>query len=191
MSVNKVGPDTIITPEVVAAMYNDEKMSVQQIADSYRVPHSRINKFMKDNAIKRRSLSAASAYTEKIGMGGKAHTDSAKLLQREAKLGTGAGVRIKQGEDGRMAVLFTAGSYAGKSLHTFIAEHYIVNRELHPNECVHHIDGNPMNNDPCNLSVLTVNDHAHIHRLLEAKSTKSRKRDGAGRYAEKENRNVS
>lgn len=49
--------------------------------------------------------------------------------------------------------------------HRYIME-VNLGRILESNEQVHHIDGNPMNNDISNLQVLTVQDHGK-HRRLE------------------------
>jgi len=36
-------------------------------------------------------------------------------------------------------------------------------RDLLPNEVVHHIDGNPHNNKPSNLQVMTNSEHTRLH----------------------------
>lgn len=38
-------------------------------------------------------------------------------------------------------------------------------RKLLPNEDVHHIDGNPLNNDISNLQILMHGDHQYLHNL--------------------------
>jgi hypothetical protein len=52
-----------------------------------------------------------------------------------------------------------------------IAEHRQVmeqklGRRLASNEIVHHIDGNPLNNDPDNLMLLTRSEHMRLHMSL-------------------------
>lgn len=47
-------------------------------------------------------------------------------------------------------------------LHRLIAEQKI-GRKLKPNEVVHHIDGDKLNNDPDNLCVMTRGEHARLH----------------------------
>lgn len=39
----------------------------------------------------------------------------------------------------------------------------IIGRTLGYNEVVHHIDGNKLNNDPANLTVMTRSEHAKLH----------------------------
>lgn len=50
----------------------------------------------------------------------------------------------------------------------YIGEHVLVvagkiGRSLRPGECVHHVDGDPTNNDPANLVVLTASEHTTLH----------------------------
>ena len=40
-----------------------------------------------------------------------------------------------------------------------------IGRELESHEVVHHIDGNPQNNDPANLKVMTADAHTRMHIL--------------------------
>jgi len=56
------------------------------------------------------------------------------------------------------------GSY--KYVHVYILEK-IIGRKLYASECVHHIDGNTLNNDVDNLIVLTRREHSLAHKSLE------------------------
>jgi len=49
-----------------------------------------------------------------------------------------------------------------RDLHRVIAEQRL-GRKLKPNEVVHHIDGDKLNNDPDNLCVMTRGEHARLH----------------------------
>lgn len=49
--------------------------------------------------------------------------------------------------------------------HRMVAERSM-GRRLLPHEIVHHIDGNPTNNTPCNLAVLSRGDHMVEHRRV-------------------------
>jgi len=61
----------------------------------------------------------------------------------------------------------------GKTIHTYNKqlgepEHRKImrlklGRELKPNEVVHHIDGNPHNNKPSNLIVMSRSEHTRLH----------------------------
>lgn len=74
----------------------------------------------------------------------------------------------------------------------YVFEHRIVwedanGRLLRPNEDVHHIDGDPGNNDPNNLVALTKQQHMKLHSDRE--DTRHRKRRGQNnRFADPEQR---
>lgn len=54
----------------------------------------------------------------------------------------------------------------GKTVHRSIAEQ-LLNRKLHYNEVVHHIDHNPKNNLVNNLLVMNRKDHAKLHNFID------------------------
>lgn len=68
---------------------------------------------------------------------------------------------LYHGKDGRLRV------YVRETKKTISYPKYLMEKELGrqllPNEVVHHIDGNPLNNDITNLKVMTRNDHARGH----------------------------
>jgi hypothetical protein len=49
-----------------------------------------------------------------------------------------------------------------RALHRVLVEQR-EGRRLQPNEVVHHIDGNPLNNAPANLMILTRSEHIGLH----------------------------
>ena len=49
-----------------------------------------------------------------------------------------------------------------KGLHTAIWE-YFNNREVPKGYCIHHIDGNPFNNDISNLQCMEIGEHCRLH----------------------------
>jgi len=53
-----------------------------------------------------------------------------------------------------------------KSVHVFVIEKTI-NRPLFKNECVHHVDGNSLNNNLNNLCLLTCKEHGKAHFSLQ------------------------
>ncbi len=64
-------------------------------------------------------------------------------------------------------------SHNRKAEHRLVMERHL-GRELSPNEIVHHIDGNKLNNDISNLVITTRSKHIEEHRqdLLKAKASK-------------------
>lgn len=66
----------------------------------------------------------------------------------------------------------------------YVLEHRLVwekanGRILDPSEHVHHVDGNPLNNDPTNLVALTRRQHVAVH--ADSKQTSRRKSLGQKR----------
>lgn len=57
-----------------------------------------------------------------------------------------------------------------------------IGRRLVSGECVHHIDGDKTNNEVSNLQLLTLSEHASLHRLEEISMGKHRERDKNGRF---------
>lgn len=71
--------------------------------------------------------------------------------------------------------------FAGHHLHRILAEQKI-GRELRKGEIVHHLDGNPRNNNPENLEVLMSSGehiHRHMKELQAARRRAAEARNGA------------
>lgn len=66
------------------------------------------------------------------------------------------------------------GNNAGRFVHQVVAEQEI-GRPLMKGECVHHVDGNKMNNSPENLQVMAESKHARLHAQERAR----KRREGA------------
>jgi hypothetical protein len=76
---------------------------------------------------------------------------------------------------------FTRGELQNVLVHRFVVETHI-GRKLSSSECVHHIDGNKLNNDISNLEIMTFAEHAKAHRIEEAELGLIRQRDAYGRF---------
>lgn len=98
-----------------------------------------------------------------------------KALQRAQK--TARGWRVNSSGYAE----FTRGEYQGVLVHRFVVESFI-KRKLSKNECVHHIDGNKLNNSIGNLEIMAFDDHARSHRESEASDGLIRQRDAFGRF---------
>lgn len=61
---------------------------------------------------------------------------------------------------------YTRGPHKGRLVHCVEMEARL-GRRLRPGECVHHIDGNKINNHEDNLALLTRSGHARLHRREE------------------------
>jgi len=53
-----------------------------------------------------------------------------------------------------------------KLVHRWVAEKYVIQRRLQRGEVVHHIDRNPLNNDPDNLEVMHWSEHNDLHEKM-------------------------
>ena len=76
---------------------------------------------------------------------------------------------------------FTRGQNKGKFVHQFVMETWL-GRSLIKGECVHHIDGNKLNNDIDNLALLTISGHARLHRYEDEISGKTIHRNMKGEF---------
>lgn len=76
---------------------------------------------------------------------------------------------------------FTRGEHKGRCEHVVTMERRL-GRRLLPDEHVHHIDGNPLNNQENNLALVTRSGHARLHRMQDAMMGKQRERTEDGRF---------
>ena len=74
---------------------------------------------------------------------------------------------------------FTRGEHKGRMVHRVRAE-ILIGRPLAPDEVVHHIDGDKLNNSPENLLVMVNSDHNKMHASA---AHKNRERCSNGRFA--------
>lgn len=97
--------------------------------------------------------------------------------------------RLKMGQESAAGVSIkpsgyrelTRGENKGRTEHVVKMEQRL-GRRLLPDEHVHHIDGNRLNNDDSNLALVTRAGHARLHRIQEAMSGKQKERDANGRF---------
>ena len=162
-------------------------LSLPQVAAEFGIPVSTIRyHVMKAGALRGRAEAVRLAARDgRLGSGfrGKRRvfTDEHRRSISRAKQGwaetNAAGISHKA--SGYVEV--TRGEDKGRGLHVTIMEKRL-GRRLLPGEHVHHIDGNPSNNDEDNLALVTAAGHARLHRLQEIMSGKIRERDGHGRF---------
>ncbi|MBZ6385097.1 HNH endonuclease [Pantoea piersonii] len=77
---------------------------------------------------------------------------------------------------------FTRGEHKGRSEHVVIME-AIIGRRITRNEHVHHKDRNKLNNHPSNLQLLTISEHAALHRREDAAAGITRRRNKNGTWS--------
>lgn len=77
---------------------------------------------------------------------------------------------------------YTRGHNKFRSVHVVEMEKRL-GRRLLPDEHVHHIDGDKLNNNPNNLALVTASGHARLHRREELLAGKSRERKKDGRFS--------
>ena len=70
----------------------------------------------------------------------------------------------------------------GRMLHVVRMEEAI-GRSIKRGECVHHIDGNKLNNDISNLQLMSHAEHARLHRRQEAENELRRPKNLNGRFS--------
>jgi len=71
-------------------------------------------------------------------------------------------------KSGRTRISYWRYYFYDKSVyeHTLVAEK-MIGRKLYRNECVHHINGDSLDNNPSNLYVLTIAQHKNAHNSLQ------------------------
>jgi len=74
----------------------------------------------------------------------------------------------------------------GRLLHVVTME-AAIGRRLRKGECVHHIDGDKLNNELSNLQLMTIADHAKLHRQQEIDAGLIRSRRTNGTFSEGKN----
>lgn len=162
--------------------------SIPQVADDLRISRSTLYYHLrKHSVIRSRAEGVRRAAREGrlgSGMRGKKrifseeHCKNISIARiKWADEGNAAGVSIKPNG----YVEFTRGAHKGRHLHVVKMEKRL-GRRLHADECVHHIDGDKMNNHDNNLALMTISGHSRLHRREDALSGKQRERTKDGRF---------
>lgn len=161
LSSTEVGETLGISGTQVLRILKDNEVAVRDAAEGKRISHSR-------PWVKRKMSDAAT---------GRRHSEATKERLRQV---VGAdhplwrsGLTVSGGY-----LTFTSssgnGDHKGRSLHQVVAE-WKIRRPLRHDEVVHHIDRNPLNNDPNNLAVMSAEEHGRLHAIEDKPWTKRRK----------------
>lgn len=116
------------------------------------------------------------------GARGKARTfseDHRRAIQASAAARGASALGISVKPSGY--VEYTKGPHKGRSVHVVAMEQRI-GRRLLRDEVVHHIDGDPANNEPNNLALMTRSGHTRLHRFEDGLAGNIRERDENGRF---------
>lgn len=177
-----------ISTEIATAisMYRDGA-SIPLVAEALGIPRSRVRGYLKDAGVLRSRADGIrlAAKQGRIGSGlrGKTREFSNEHCKNISKARLkwaaekAAGVSLKP--SGYLE--FTRGPHKGRRVHVVQMEERL-GRRLREDECVHHIDGDRLNNDDNNLALLTRSGHTRLHRLEDALSGNHRERDSHGRF---------
>jgi hypothetical protein len=184
-SVNKV-TDIRLDVEIVNK-YENEQLSIPQIARQLDLPPSRIRQVLVDSDVPRRSrtdgIRLRTDAMSEMRRGKKRPPFSEQWRENISKGKLAHGERHAKGTtlkpDGY--VEYTRGPNKFRSVHVVAMEQRL-GRHLTPDECVHHIDGDRSNNDPNNLALVTRSGHTRLHRYEEKLSGKQTKRGSDGRF---------
>lgn len=161
-------------------------LSIRDVAKKNGVSYSRAQRFL-SSAGKTRDLMTAAENASRLGRLGKGSHPATFPRERCENISKGRAAWSEKNAKGvsrkaRGHFQFTKGPNKGRSVHVVKMEDRI-GRRLLPDECVHHIDGNPSNNSDSNLALMTVAGHARLHRREEAMSGKIRKRKANGQFS--------
>lgn len=176
------GATKISVPEsAIVKMYVDDQMSSTEISKETGISTVHILRLLSKNGARKRSLSEGKKLAlskpevrERMALSsrGRSLSEKAKDKLRARTGNNNANWRNGITINNNGYLIFTRstknGDNAGKFLHTVLAE-WLYGRKLTKGEGVHHIDGDRLNNNPCNLCILSASEHARIHELWSAK----------------------
>lgn len=158
-SVNKVTPSDLYR----------QGLSIPQVSEAVNIPRSTLRfRFAREGILRDRGTGVRMAASEgRLGAGlrGKSRTFSASHCEAISEARNkwadenAAGVRITP--SGYME--YTRGPHKGRSVHVVMMEDRL-GRRLREDECVHHIDGDKLNNTENNFALVTRSGHTRLHR---------------------------
>jgi len=171
-------------------MYVDDQLSLMQIAEKLGWTYPTTRRRLIRHGVKLR--------TRKDGIHLRRDDMAAMKRGRRWKMSPEAKARVKAArqkyaEDNARGwrissngyVEYTTGEHAGRSVHVITMERRL-GRRLRPDEVVHHIDGDPQNNNQNNLALMTRAGHTRLHRREDTLSGNERDRLPNGQFAPKE-----
>ena len=170
-SVNKV---------ILEQLYVTERKSVPDVAKAIGLSYSTTRAAILASGITLRSRAeGVRAASNKLGhhLRGKSRTFTAEWKDNISAAKLAAAELTAKGisEKANGYTQITRGENKGRGLHVVLVEQSI-GRRLNPDEVVHHIDGNPRNNDISNLQLMTRSNHTRLHRLEQSKGANHGKR---------------
>lgn len=173
--------------DTLSALYRVNLMSISEISARLSVPKSRVRLLLLFYGIGTRSGREAQKIAKpkisaaRTGVKRKPFSKewrqaiSESMLKRSSNYAVGVSIKPSGYAE------YTKGPHKGRSVHVVLMEQKI-GRRLRRGECVHHIDENKLNNSLDNLALMTIAEHARVHRLLEASNGAKRKRSKDGKF---------
>ncbi len=156
-------------------------MSMPDIAKAMDTSYSKVRNMLVKTGVELRSRADAVRLAVSQGKRGKGNTTPRTEEQKRKTSESRKAWSERNAKGKRIShsgyVEYTTGKHKGRSEHVVAIEHEI-GRSLLKGECVHHKDGNKMNNSLSNLQLMTISDHTSLHAK---ENIKKRKRDSKGR----------
>lgn len=141
-----------VTPQAVRVALKSDGDGLRSLRDAMKLSHNKpgmAEKFSRLATGRRHSEDTRERMRETVG--------AAHPLWR-------GGLTLSAGGYLQFTASPANGDHAGKLLHQVVCE-WKEGRSLSRGEHVHHIDGNKLNNNPDNLTVMSASDHARLHAL--------------------------
>lgn len=167
-------------------MYRDG-MSLRQVSEISGVPVSTLRRHFDARGILRSRIEGVrmAAQDGRMGSGFRGKTREftpehcARIAEGRAKWGESNAAGVSEKTDGY--AIYTRGKHKGRSVHVVKME-LRIGRRLLEDECVHHIDGDKLNNDLNNLALVTRSGHARLHRREDDLAGKNKERNRHGQF---------